>query len=166
MAPILTFTAEEIYKYLPESARKYDTIQLEEWPKLNINKDENLIQKWNLILSVRDDVTKALEEKRREKFIGNSLEAKVIIEPKNEEIKEALSSTDPYLLSDVFITSQIEINNVEKGFEGEKVKVAVVKAEGEKCERCWKIDPKTGEDEQHEGTCPRCAAVLRGEREN
>ncbi|MGM0640949.1 MAG: isoleucine--tRNA ligase [Thermotogota bacterium] len=166
MTPILSFTAEEIYKYLPEQAQKHETVQLEEWPEFKEEyMDEKIISKWEKMLELREDVTKALEEKRRDKFIGNSLDAKVIVETKNKELKELLKEYDNYFLSDVFITSQFELGDVDEGFEGNVSKVKVVKAEGEKCERCWKADPKTGEDSEHPGTCPRCAAVLRGERE-
>jgi isoleucyl-tRNA synthetase len=167
MTPILSFTAEEIYKYLPEKAQRFETVQLEEWPEYKEEyMDEKIISKWDKMLELREDVTKALEEKRKAKFIGNSLDAKVIVETKSKELENLLKEYDPYFLSDVFITSQFELGEVEEGFEGNVSKVKVVKAEGEKCERCWKIDPKTGEDSEHPGTCPRCAAVLRGEREN
>jgi isoleucyl-tRNA synthetase len=167
MTPILSFTAEEVYRYLPEKAQRFETVQLEEWPEFKEEyMDEKIISKWEKILELREDVTKALEEKRRDKFIGNSLDAKVIVETKNEELKELLKEFDNYLLSDVFITSQFELGEVDEGYNGNVSKVKVVKAEGKKCERCWKVDPKTGEDSDHPETCPRCAAVLRGEREN
>jgi isoleucyl-tRNA synthetase len=161
LAPMITFTSEEIYNFLPESAIKFETIQAEKWPEFNENYlDSKLEEKWNKILELREDVTKALEEKRRDKFIGNSVEAKVIIETKNPELAELIKSYDNYFMCDIFIVSQLEIGNVDEGFEGEVSKIKVLKAEGEKCERCWKIDIATGKDENYPATCPRCAKVL------
>ncbi|AEX86246.1 isoleucine--tRNA ligase [Marinitoga sp. 1135] len=159
MVPLLAFTTEEIYSYLP--TKKYETVQLEEWPEVNEKYfDKELEEKWNKIFQLREDVTKALEEKRREKFIGHPLDAKIIVEPKSEELKEILASYDPYFVADLFITSQFELGSVDEGYEGEFAKVKVVKAEGKKCERCWKIHPEVGNNEKYPDACPRCIAVL------
>ncbi|KLO23754.1 isoleucyl-tRNA synthetase [Marinitoga sp. 1197] len=159
MVPLLAFTTEEIYSYLP--TKKYETVQLEKWPEVNMNYiDKKLEEKWNKIFQLREDVTKALEEKRREKFIGHPLDAKIIVEPKSSELKEILNEYDPYFIADLFITSQFELGTVDEGFEGEYSKVKVVKAEGKKCERCWKIHPEVGKNEKYPDACPRCVNVL------
>ncbi|SHE81469.1 Isoleucyl-tRNA synthetase [Marinitoga hydrogenitolerans DSM 16785] len=159
MVPLLAFTTEEIYTYLP--TKKYETVQLEKWPEVNTKYfDKELEEKWNRIFKLREDITKALEEKRREKFIGHPLDAKIIVEPKSEELKEILTSYDPYFVADLFITSQFELGIVDDGFDGEYAKVKVVKAEGKKCERCWKIHPEVGSNEKYPDACPRCVNVL------
>jgi len=164
MAPIISFTAEEVYDHLPTSIKKYETIFAERWPKYNekyIN--SNLEEKWEAVLSLREDVLKALEEKRKEKVIGNSLDAKVILEVQNEKLKQFLKDFDENFLADFFIVSQCEFGDVENGFEGKNAKIKIMKAEGEKCERCWKIHPQTGKDERYPEVCPRCAEVLKSE---
>ncbi|BBE30692.1 isoleucine--tRNA ligase [Tepiditoga spiralis] len=165
MAPILTFTGEEIYLNLPEEAKTFETVQLEKWPEIKEEyNDKKLEEKWNKLLEMREEIMKALEEKRKNKEIGHSLETKVVVEAKSKEYEEILKSFDTYFLADSIIASQFEIGKVENGFEGNIVKVKVTKAEGKKCERCWKIDTEVGNDSEYTDVCPRCAAVLKGER--
>ena len=162
MAPITTFTSEEIYGYLPEGSGKFDTVQLESWPAFEESYiNEELNAKWEKILKLREDVTKALEEKRRDKFIGNSLDASVIVEIKDKDIYETVSKYDKNFMADIFITSGFEISEVSEGFEGEVSKVNVIKAPGEKCERCWKIDENVGKDKEHPTLCPRCVSAVK-----
>ena len=164
MAPILPFTAEEVYDHLDE-LKTYETIFAETWPSYNENYiDKELEEKWDKILDFRDDVLKALEEKRKEKLIGNSLEAKVIVELSDDFLKEVISSYDSTFIADILIVSQFELGIVDNGFDGRNGKIKVVKAEGEKCERCWKVDPNTGLDTEFPNVCPRCASVLKEER--
>lgn len=164
MAPILPFTAEEVYDHLDE-LKIYETIFAETWPSYNENYiDKELEEKWDKILDFRDDVLKALEEKRKEKLIGNSLEAKVIVELSDDFLKEVISSYDSTFIADILIVSQFELGIVDNGFDGRNGKIKVVKAEGEKCERCWKVDPNTGLDTEFPNVCPRCASVLKEER--
>jgi len=164
MAPIISFTAEEVYDYLPTSEKKYKTVFVEQWPEYNEKYLEpKLEEKWEVILSLREDVLKALEEKRKEKLIGNSLDAKVILDIHDQDLKKFLTDFDESFLADIFIVSQCEIGSVDEGFDGKKAKIKIVQAIGKKCERCWKIDPQTGKDEKYPDVCPRCAKVLRAE---
>lgn len=162
LTPILAFTSEEIYKFLPEIETKFESSQLENWPKYNEEYfNPKLSKKWEKIIELREDVTKALEEKRRDKFIGNSLDAKVIVELKDDELLKIINNYDNSFMSDVFITSQFEIGEVKCGYDGIVSKVNVEKAEGKKCERCWKIDINTDNDIDIRDVCPRCAEVIK-----
>ena len=106
---------------------------------------------------------KALEEERQKGLIGHSLDAKVSIKPKNERIKKVLESSSSFL-EEFFIVSQVEISDDVDGIEGEEVVVNVERANGRKCQRCWKYHPDVGKDPEYPDVCPRCSAVLRGER--
>ncbi|MDY6894167.1 MAG: isoleucine--tRNA ligase [Thermotogota bacterium] len=163
ISPILPFTAEEVYDYLNYS-NKYETIFAELWPEYKENYlNEQLEEKWNKIFGLREDVLKALEEKRKEKSLGNSLDAKVIINLKDDTLRQILSQYDNNSIADLFIVSQFEFGNIDDGFEGRYATIKVTKAEGEKCERCWKVDPNTGKDPDFPNVCPRCARVLKEE---
>ncbi|OAA31903.1 isoleucine--tRNA ligase [Kosmotoga arenicorallina S304] len=161
LAPILTFTMEEVYGFLPDSVRAYSTIQAEKWPEF---KEEyikpELEKRWDCVISLREDVLKALEIARTNKEIGNSLDAKVIIDLKDPKLKEVINTFKADELADIFIVSQVDFGRADDGFDGDVSKVKVVKAEGEKCERCWKYSKETGANPKYPGTCPRCAGVL------
>jgi len=164
LAPILTFTMEEVYQYFHEKDRKYKTIQAETWPEYREDLvDEETLNLFDALLRVREDVLKALEEERQRGLIGHSLDAKVSIKPKNEGIKKVLESSSSFL-EEFFIVSQVEISNDIEGIEGEEVVVNVERAKGKKCQRCWKYHPDVGKDPEYPDVCPRCSAVLRGER--
>jgi len=156
MAPILCFTAEEIWQTLPESSRDIESVHVTLWPGerddvWNQNRDE----KWAELIRVRNKVLKALEDARNEKTIGNALEAKVelyasgkLYEFLKDNIKE---------LPALFIVSQVEVAKADGG----ELKVKVVKAEGEKCERCWNYSVDRGRDSDHPTLCPRCAETVK-----
>lgn len=165
ISPILSFTSEEVYEHLNYS-NKYKTIFAEYWPKYEEKYiDKSLEEKWEKMLEFREEVLKALEEKRKEKLFGNSLEAKVIVEFSEDSIKNYINLYDNDFIADLLIVSQFEIGKVEDGFEGKYGRIKVVRAEGEKCERCWKVDPNTGKSEEFPNVCPRCEDVLRDEKE-
>ncbi|MDI3471898.1 MAG: isoleucyl-tRNA synthetase [Thermotogaceae bacterium] len=160
LTPIMAFTTEEIYGYLPSSDRKYRTVQAEEWPEFNekyIN--EKLEEKWNAIFNLRDDVMKALEKARNSDLIGHSLDAKVLLKPKSERLRKILEEYKKQL-PDIFIVSQVDfVEELEDDFvEGEDVFVKAVHADGKKCPRCWKYFVPF--DEKSE-LCPRCDKVIK-----
>ena len=149
-APILTFTAEEIWQYLPESAET-PFAQLAYWPVAGERwSNEELNVRWRGLIDVREQVNKALEEARVAKTIGHSLEAKVTLTAGKEDY-DRLKRYEAGL-ADLFITSQVELV-----FEEDSALVAVVSpAQGEKCPRCWKYHVEVGRKE----VCPRCSDVL------
>ena len=151
LAPILSFTAEEVYDNMPyEDA---ESVHLTDFPAKNLIDDAALEAKWDKLLEVRDDVNKALEESRNEKVIGKSLEAAVEIYSNDNEVVELLNSVDN--LHQLFIVSKVEVKEND-GVAYDLATVKVTKAEGHRCERCWNIVEEVNE----EGLCPRCASIL------
>lgn len=151
LAPILSFTAEEVYDNMPyEDA---ESVHLTDFPAKNLIDDAALEAKWDKLLEVRDDVNKALEESRNEKVIGKSLEAAVEIYSNDSEVVELLNSVDN--LHQLFIVSSVEVKEND-GVAYDLATVKVTKAEGHRCERCWNIVEEVNE----EGLCPRCTSIL------
>ena len=164
IAPILSFTAEEIWKHMPHGAADdKESIFFNQMPeKLDVSADDAFTAKWDMIYSVRFSVTKALEMKRAEKFIGASLEAKVTLHADSEALYSKLSAVEDTLAA-VFIVSAASVVNNGDGefkcedpaFEG-KLSFSVEKADGAKCERCWCYSETVGEDHDHPTLCKRC----------
>ena len=164
IAPVLSFTAEEIWNYIPHMASD-DTrsIFMNQMPeKENISADEKFNEKWDTIYKLRSDVTKALEIKRRDKFIGAPLEAKIIVHAGANY--DSFSSFKD-ILEKVFIVSAVDVLADGAGefgsdnFEG--VSYDVERAAGEKCERCWAYSETVGKDQDHPTLCARCAAEVK-----
>ena len=164
LAPILSFTAEEIWKYIPHtSSDDTRSICMNDMPeKIEVTVDESFTEKWNTIYQLRSDVTKALEVKRQNKFIGAPLEAKVII--------HAAANYDTFnsfkdILEKVFIVSAVEIVADGTGEYGsdnfEGVTYDVERASGDKCERCWAYSETVGTNNEHPTLCARCAAEIK-----
>lgn len=150
-APILSFTAEEVYDNMPyEDA---ESVHLTDFPVKNLIDDAALEAKWDKLLKVRDDVNKALEESRNEKVIGKSLEAAVEVYSNDAEVVELLNSVAN--LNQFFIVSKVAVKEND-GVTYDLATVKVTKAEGHRCERCWNIVDEANE----EGLCPRCASIL------
>ena len=150
-APILSFTAEEIYDNMPyEDA---ESVHLLDFPEKNVIEDAVLEAKWDKLLEVRDDVNKALEESRNEKVIGKSLEAAVEIYSNDSEVVELLNSVAN--LHQLFIVSSVEVKEND-GATYDLATVKVTKAQGHRCERCWNIVEEVTE----ESLCHRCHGIL------
>ncbi len=165
IAPILSFTAEEIWKFMPHgSSDDKESIFFNQMPeKINVSADDSFTAKWDMIYSVRSSVTKALEMKRAEKFIGASLEARVTLHADDSELYSRLSAAAD-TLSSVFIVSGVSVENNGSGeFKcddpnfGGKLSFSVEKAGGSKCERCWCYSETVGESSEHPTLCKRCA---------
>ncbi|MGN0665918.1 MAG: isoleucine--tRNA ligase [Huintestinicola sp.] len=168
IAPVLSFTAEEIWKYIPHcAADNTESIFLNDMPaKTGVAVDDAFTAKWDMIYSLRASVTKALEIKRAEKFIGASLEAKVILHADDSGLFGKLSACSD-ILPTVFIVSALEIRNDADGafkcedpaFNG-KLSFSVEKAAGAKCERCWGYSETVGQNSEHPTLCSRCAQQI------
>ena len=167
VAPILSFTAEEIWENLPAEAREAESVFLADW---YVNNDEylnpELDEKWQQIIKLRKEVNKKLEKARQgeNKIIGNSLDAKVSLYTEDNALKEFIKE-NLELLETVFIVSDIEVadssdDNFTAAEEIENLKIKITHADGEKCERCWKYDD-LGTDPEHPTLCPRCTGVLK-----
>ena len=162
LAPILAFTSEEIWSFMPhtddEDAR---SVLLNDIPMPNVVKDEAFEAKWDRIHAIRDDVQKALEAARNEKLIGSSLDAKVTLYA-GGELLDFIKSVQE-LLPTVLIVSQVVIAEEGEGtFRGEVegLSVAVAHADGQKCCRCWTYSENVVEDAEHDVLCARCAALM------
>ncbi len=155
IAPILSFTADEIWQELPAKAGddKRNVVFNSMPEPTGISVDT---AKWDKIHAIRDDVLVALEKKRNEKVIGKSLEAKVVLYTK-DDLSDILPELDK-----AFIVSQVEIGEGEGEFSGsvEGLSITVLKATGEKCARCWTYSDTVGKNEKHSDLCERCACVV------
>lgn len=157
IAPIMSFTAEEIWSYLPHcAADNSESIFLNQMPeKSGIEFGDEFIAKWELIYSTREAVNKVLEEKRNEKVIGKSLEANIVIHCGDDMFEKYSSLSDH--LAEILIVSGV---SVVKDRDGE-TEFEVVKATGDKCERCWAYSETVGKDSEHPTLCSRCASVVK-----
>jgi len=156
LAPILAFTSEEIWRFMPhKSADNPESVLLNDiYPSVYSNTDAAFEEKWELLAAVRSDVQKALELKRGENQLGKSLEAKVTLHCEGELFAKLSAAAAE--LPDLFIVSQVSVTEGGEGeFKGDTLGVTVEKAEGEMCQRCWKYS-----DTVHDGLCHRCAGVL------
>lgn len=164
MAPVLSFTAEEIWEHMPN--RPAESVFLAPFPARDPDlRDAGLEERWERLILIRNSVNKALEIRRQEKFIGNSLEAKVILFLQNED----------YLLLDAyrgFLTTLLIVSDaaIEQGppsgeglFGSQDVPgllIAVERAGGEKCQRCWNRSPSVGAFADAPELCGRCREVV------
>ncbi|WP_093988681.1 isoleucine--tRNA ligase [Massiliimalia timonensis] len=163
LAPILAYTSDEIWKAMPHSKEDdAENVLFNQMSKpFALSVDQAFMDKWNRIYAVCGDVQKALEEKRSEKLIGKSLDAKVTLYC-DGELFTFLSGVKGELKT-IFICSQVEVLNGTGEFSGETegLSITVTKAEGEKCERCWVYDDSVGKDAEHPTLCARCAGVMK-----
>jgi len=169
LAPILSFTTEEIWSFLPETIKKdTESVHLSSWIKPDEEvEDGALEEKWKIFIYLKDDVSKFLEEKRRIKEIGSPLEAKIILYTENQELFSLLEN-NLAMLPTILIVSQVELKNLpvtdNKSFApGEKIKdlfIHVGQADGKKCERCWNYSTTVGEVEEHSTICSRCLQAI------
>ncbi len=168
IAPVLSFTAEEIWQHLTEIKKDEISVFLTSWPKIKEEYiDKDLEQKWEDILKIRKDVLKALELKRQKGYIGNSLEAQVNIYTEDQEIYDYLKSFKGQLET-IFIVSKVKlvygkkdlISDIYQGEEMPVIKVLITKAPGNKCERCWGYSETVGEDQEYPTICCKCAKVM------
>ena len=154
-APIISFTAEEIWQFMPHSAADdKESVFLNQMPeKSGIEFTYEFVDKWEFIYNTRLGVNKVLEEARNAKTIGKSLEAKIIIKSSDADYDRYVSLADD--LKDILIVSGVE---VEKS--GAETTFVVDKAEGEKCERCWCFSKYVGTNHDHPTLCERCAVAV------
>jgi len=162
LAPVLVFTMEEVWlERFPGDDSSVHLVDMPETPEAWLNPE--LAAKWAKVRAARRVVTAALEVQRTEKVIGASLEAAPVVHVADEAQRDALESVS---FEDVAITSDITVTGDEAPAEAfrmpEAQGVAVVfeKAEGAKCERCWKVLPDVGTHE-HPGVCGRCNEAVR-----
>lgn len=162
MAPILCFTADEIWKYIPDEKETKSSIHFKSMPIVNNRYIDNKIAaRWDFLREVRRCVTRALETARAKKIIGHSLDASVDI-CVNKELYDKL---EPYMndLRSILIVSFVSLTlcfeKMDEGYEAAEIEGLYIKvgyAEGKKCERCWMIDRSVGTCPDHTNICTRC----------
>ncbi len=165
LAPIMTFTTEEIWPHLPKVESREESVHLAHFPAASgilgeraAEQDENQHKDWTALRSVRDEVLKALEEARNAKLIGTGLEAQVHLTAPDSAF--ALLRRYEGQLRYLFIVSAVTVTQGSGNGTG-GIKVEVKKADGQKCERCWNYSIHVGEDPTYPTVCERCSAVLK-----
>ncbi|MBE0596513.1 MAG: isoleucine--tRNA ligase, partial [Desulfuromonadales bacterium] len=162
IAPVLSFTADEIWQDLP--GERETSVHLATFPRFEAQLfDPELEARYEKLLAVRSEVSKALELARADKTIGHSLDARVQIEAPAGEWRQLLESYR-HQLATLFIVSQAELaENLTEAVAGEEIKglkVRVEKAAGDKCERCWNYSETVGQSDEHPSVCTRCRQAL------
>jgi isoleucyl-tRNA synthetase len=157
MAPILPVTCEELWRYLPGTREA--SVHIAEFParaSLDTLEDPSVVAAWERLIAIRDEVNRALEAARQAKTIGTSLAARVALRARGETL--ALLERYRAELPMLFIASQVELSAAEG--EGDPLEVAVSRAEGDKCARCWRIVPTISSASETQGLCERCVEAL------
>jgi isoleucyl-tRNA synthetase len=154
LAPILVFTADEIWENLPGRSESQPSVHLVEFPAVTESLQPDLATDWERLFAIRDEVLRALEEARVAKQIGSSLEAKVTLAASAEALELLRKYSDQ--LRYLFIVSQVEI----VASANDSVSITVAPAEGQKCERCWNYSTRVGESSRYPTVCERCVAAL------
>jgi len=168
LAPMMSFTADEVWRYLPRMAGRLESVHLAEFLSATeitggISSGEalDLVRSdWEALMGVRGEVLKALEEARNSKLIGGSLEAKVSISAPLAllAVLERRRADLRYL----FIVSEVEFHQSPAGDGTAGLGVKVTKAAGQKCERCWNYSVHVGENPEYPTICERCTEALKG----
>jgi isoleucyl-tRNA synthetase len=166
MAPIMTFTAEEVWSFLPRVANRQESVHLAHFPKpeditgkvADPIEAQTLHADFDVLMAVRDEALKALEVARRDKLIGSALEAIVTVHvPENiYKILERYRHDLRFLL----IASGVVVKHASEGNGSTPMRVEVTKAPGAKCERCWNYSLEVGKNERYPTVCERCTAAL------
>jgi isoleucyl-tRNA synthetase len=168
LAPIMTFTSEEVWDHLPKAVDRGESVHLALFPSAGEilgdttpaakPSEEKNQEDWTTLRSVRDAMLKALEEARNNKLIGTGLEAQVAVAASDPVYSVLARHADQ--LRYLFIVSAVTLTQASGNGTG-SVHVEVKKADGAKCERCWNYSTHVGEDKTYPTVCERCSAVLK-----
>ena len=164
IAPVLSFTMEEVWQFMKKPASMPESVFMMPWPECKEEYiDEALESKWDNFIEIRSEITRVLEGARRAKTIGHSLDAKVELHATGEALA-ILRSVEGDLATLLIVSQAKLVEGLAGGVEAtgrEDLKVTVQAAEGEKCERCWIYSDTVGKDAEHPTVCARCAAALK-----
>jgi isoleucyl-tRNA synthetase len=167
MAPIMSFTAEEVWASLPARQGREASVHLARFPAANPEHvDTALDEVWKNMLAVRGEVSKVIELARKNKVLGHSMDAAVDISP--PEALRGLLEAHREDLRAILIVSQVNIvagdriREPQVSAEMDGLVIGVTKARGKKCDRCWIYSESVGEDAEHPLVCSRCLKTLRG----
>ena len=157
MAPILPFTTEEAWGAMPKFQGKEESVHLELFPEFQEQwLEPGIAQEWEDLIGLREKVLKELEKAREQKFIGNSLEAQVILKVPAAKSKLVQKYRDE--LCSLLIVSDV----ILQAGPGEDLGITVAKAPGQKCQRCWNYSSYVGTSPSHPEFCKRCEDVVKG----
>lgn len=164
LTPVLAFTTEEIWRYVPVVGEKPPSVQLLDFPELRDDYlDPALESRWERLLAVREVVLEALERARKDKLIGDSLEARVELYAKGETKDFLVATADELRMA--CIVSDLAVVEAAPAPEEALVRgdfaVRVVRAPGAKCARCWMYSETVGQSTEYPDICDRCVRVVR-----
>ncbi len=166
MAPVLSFTAEEVWSYIARLPDEEESVHMELFPEADhVYLDETSESKWDRLIQIRGEVAKALETARKDRLIGHSLEAHVDLFAGHELYTFLKDAKDE--LTSFFIVSSVSIhdNTPPQGiFLSSEIKglgAMISRAKGVKCDRCWNYSESVGTDTEHPTVCQRCLNVLK-----
>ncbi len=185
-APILSFTADELWRFLPDKGTRGSTgsprpelvegreesVHMAVFPtraELEAVADHELVERWDRLMKVREQVLAEIEPLRKDKRIGSSLQAKVVLSAPGTELAFLQRHADQ--LPMLFIVSEVELRPAPSPVEGRasshveataeaRVGVAIERAGGVKCERCWRYVGKVSSERESAGLCERCQDAL------
>jgi isoleucyl-tRNA synthetase len=158
MAPILSFTSDELWQYLPKAGHEADSVHVCAFPEPQpVYISDDLETRWQRLLEIRERVTKALEVARQNKRLGHPLDARIVLRcpARLYSFLEEFGTE----LREFFIVSQVELVLDSSLVEP---KIEVQRAEGKKCQRCWVYDTSVGTSQEHPQVCHRCIEAMRG----
>jgi isoleucyl-tRNA synthetase len=166
LAPVMSFTAEEVWSFMPQIPGRPESVHLAYFPETNEitgtavdpERAKTLREEFESLMSVRDEALKALETARKEKLIGSALEGKVTIHAPESLYKllQRYCEEMRFLL----IVSSVEVAHDPAGNGNTPLRIEVSRAPGKKCERCWNYSVHVGADARYPNVCERCMAAL------
>lgn len=169
-APMLVFSAEEIYKYMPKDtvAKNIESVHLLDWPKINPLFKKYQESELKPIIDLIPTVSKILEEKRNQGLIGSSFDAKINLLTNNQIRYKYLGSLKDEIL-EIFKVSQVDIIKVDnldpkltRHSDYPDIAIEALKADGLKCQRCWNYSQTVGKNKEHSELCEKCLPVIGG----
>ncbi|MGE4357672.1 MAG: isoleucine--tRNA ligase [Candidatus Omnitrophota bacterium] len=170
-APLIPFTAEEIWQYFPRenNLKEISSVHMLNLPEINsLWLDEDLLERWELLWKIRDIVMRAIEKERMEKIIGDSLEASLVFYIAEEKLYRYFKEEDFKDLAEILMVSETRLERVERipttSFRDEELLphlgVEVREAKGSKCQRCWNYRLSVGSNPEYPDICDRCVKVM------
>ena len=168
VAPILTFTADEVWEHLPKVEGRPASVHLAQFPKPEeIFAEGSLADEWKVLFVLREDVLRTLEELRQQKVIGKALEADVEIYATDATLgilkKNLVSMKEFFNVSKVFLhaSSSVSAKGTKVGTNIANLEAFVTPASGHKCARCWNFMPEVSDYGIWQNVCTRCQSALK-----
>ena len=170
MAPILSFTAEEIWRQIPGVAEEYPSVFLSDWPDVNESLlDDGLEARWDQLLKIRSQIYKSLQTVSQEEELSNPAQVSAILYASSSDVYNLL---DRFIddLEEIFMVSKVRLmpadspvpDGIQESEDVKGVAVEIRRIAGERCERCRAYSDTVGVNEQYSSLCYRCIAILEG----